>query len=92
VSNALFKKVWMKMLKAAATEAVAESRSVRLAAPVKADAVKVFIDDSEKARAKEENVAAGARLVTREDKDNVMFEARDERSKAVVHKSYVRKP
>jgi hypothetical protein len=92
VSNALFKKVWMKMLKAAATEAVAESRSVRLAAPVKADAVKVFIDDSEKARAQEENVAAGARLVTREDKDNVMFEARDERSKAVVHKSYVRKP
>jgi len=92
VSNALFKKVWMKMLKAAATEAVAESRSVRLAAPVKADAVKVFIDDSEKARAKEENVGAGARLVTREDKDNVMFEARDERSKAVVHKSYVRKP
>jgi len=92
VSNALFKKVWMKMLKAAATEAVAESRSVRLAAPVKADAVKGFIDDSEKARAKQETLASGARLVTREDKDNVMFEARDERSKAVVHKSYVKKP
>jgi len=92
VSNALFKKVWMKMLKAAATEAVAESRGVRLAAPVKADAVKGFIDDSEKARAKQETVTSGARLVTREDKDNVMFEARDERSKAVVHKSYVKKP
>src|SRR3954468_17235957 len=35
VSNALFKKVWLKMLKAAATEAVADSRGVRLAEPVK---------------------------------------------------------
>lgn len=92
VSNVLFRKVWMKMLKAAATEAVAESRSVRLAAPVKADEVKGFIDDSEKARAKQDDVVSGTRLVTREDKDNVMFEARDERSKAVVHKSYVKKP
>jgi len=91
VSNALFKKVWMKMLKAAATEAVAESRGVRLAEPVKAAAVEEFIGDSEKARAKEQSVGAGARLVTREDKDNVMFETRDEKSKAVVHKSYVKK-
>jgi len=91
VSNALFKKVWMKMLKAAATEAVAESRGVRLAEPVKAAAVEEFIGDSERAKAKEQSVGAGARLVTREDRDNVMFETRDEKSKAVVHKSYVKK-
>lgn len=92
VSNALFRKVWMKMLKAAATEAVAESRNVRLAEPVTASAVRDFIDDAEKAESKEQALGAGARLVTREDKDNVMFEARDEKSKTVVHKSYVRKP
>lgn len=91
VSNALFKKVWMKMLKAAATEAVAESRGVRLADPVKAEAVSGFIDDAEKASAREQSVGAGAKLVTREDKDNVMFEARDSKSKAVIHKSYVKK-
>ncbi|MEP6787617.1 MAG: DUF6569 family protein [Acidobacteriota bacterium] len=92
VSNALFKKVWSKMLKAAATEAVSESRSVRLAAPVKADAVRDMIDDAEKARPREQSLGAGAtRLVTREDKDNVMVESRDEKSKVVVHKSYVRK-
>jgi len=91
VSSSLFKKVWPKMLKAAATEAVAESRGVRLAAPVKAGDIEGFIGDSEKARAKEQSVGAGARLVTREDKDNVMFETRDEKSKAVVHKSYVKK-
>jgi len=36
-------------------------------------------------------VGAGASLRTREDKENVMFEARDEKSKAVVHRSYVKK-
>lgn len=92
VSNALFKKLWGKMLKAAATEAVSRANGVRLADPVKAEAVKGFIDDSEKARAKEQSVGSGASLVTREDKDNVMFEARDEKSKAIVHKSYVKKP
>jgi len=91
VSNALFKKLWPKMLKASATEAVAASRGVRLAEPAKAEAVRGFIDDADKARAKEQTLSAGARLVTREDKDNVLFEARDEKSKVVVHKSYVKK-
>ena len=91
VSNALFKKVWTKNLKATAIEAVAESRGVRLAAPVKAEAVKGFMDDSDRARAKEKTVSSGARLITREDKDNVMVEARDERTNTVVHKTYVRK-
>ncbi|MFN0278609.1 MAG: ARPP-1 family domain-containing protein [Pyrinomonadaceae bacterium] len=91
VSNALFKKVWMKMLKASATEAVSESRSVRLADPVKAEAVKGFLDDSERGSARDQKVSAGASLRTREDKDNVMVEARDEKSKIVVHKTYVRK-
>jgi hypothetical protein len=92
-SNALFKKLWLKMLKASATEAVAESRGVRLAEPVKAESVKGFLDEAEKARPKATAATstAGARLVTREDKDNVMVEARDGKSDAIIHKSYVRK-
>ncbi len=91
VSNTLFKKLWPKMLKATATEAVAEARGVRLAEPAKPDAVRSFINESDRAKAKEQSLRAGAKLVTREDKDNVMYEARDERSKVVVHKSYIRK-
>jgi hypothetical protein len=91
VSNALFKKVWMKMLKASATEAVSESRSVRLAEPVKAEAIKGFLDDSEKGASRDQKMSSGANLRTREDKDNVMVEARDEKSKVVVHKTYVKK-
>ena len=81
----------MKMLKASATEAVSESKGVRLADPVKADAVRSMIDAAERAKSKEQSVGAGARLVTREDKDNVMFESRDEKSNVIVHKSYVKK-
>jgi hypothetical protein len=91
VSNALFKKLWSKMLKAAATEAVAQANGVRLADPVKAGDVKGFLDDADKARAKEQSVGSGASLITREDNDNVVYEARDEKTKAVVHKSYVKK-
>ena len=91
VSNALFKKLWMKMLKASATEAVSEANGVRLADPVKTADVKGFMDDADKAKSKEQSVGSGTRLVTREDKDNVMFEARDEKTKTVVHRSYVKK-
>lgn len=91
VSNSLFKKLWVKNLKATATEAVAASRGVRLAEPVKADKVKDFITDSEKAKSSERSASAGARLIKREDKDNVMIEAVDDRTKLVVHKTYVRK-
>lgn len=92
VSNALFKKLWLKMLKASATEAVAESKGVRLADPVKADAVRDLIGDAEKAKSRSQSLGSGGtRLVTREDKDNLMTEAVDEKSKVTVHKSYVRK-
>lgn len=91
VSNALFKKLWLKNLKATATEAIAHSRGVRLAEPVKADAVKGFMAESEKARPKAAPSASGAKITTREDKENVMFESRDAKSNAVVHRSYVKK-
>jgi hypothetical protein len=91
VSNALFKKVWAKNLKATATEAVSEARGVRLADPVKADAVKGFMDDSERARPKERAAGSSNRIVTREDKENFLVDAVDEKSKAIVHRNYVKK-
>jgi hypothetical protein len=91
VSNALFKKLWPKMLKASATEAVAAQRGVRLAEPVKADAIKSFLIDAEKPKAADTAASAGATIRKREDKDNVMIEAVDEKSKLVVHRTYVKK-
>lgn len=91
VSNALFKKVWAKNLKATATEAVSEARGVRLADPVRADEVKGFMDDSERARPSDRAVGPSGRIVTREDKENVLVDAVDEKSKAIVHRTYVKK-
>jgi len=91
VSNALFKKLWPRMLKAAAVEAVANSRGVRLAEPVKSDEVKGFIADADKGRANERSVSGSASVVTREQKDNIVFEARDDKSNVVVHRNYVKK-
>lgn len=91
VSNALFKKLWPRMLKAAAVEAVAHSRSVRLAEPVKAEAVSGFLADADEGAVRARAASGNASVVTREQKDNVVFEARDDKSKVVVHKSYVKK-
>ncbi len=91
VSNDLFKKLWPRMIKAAAVEAVAESRAVRLADPVKSDAVKSFLADADNGKPKERAIAGKASVVTREQDDNTVFEARDERSKTIVHRNYVKK-
>lgn len=91
VSNALFRKVWLKNLKATATEAVSESKAVRLAAPVKAEAVKDFMEEADRAKADTRRVAGSNRVTKREDKDNVLVEAYDDKSKAVVHRTYLRK-
>ena len=92
VSNALFKKLWPRMLKAAAVEAVAEknARSVS-AAPARTAAVQEFLADADSARGEERAVSGSARIVTRDQKDKAVYEARDEKSKTVVHRAYVKK-
>ncbi len=91
VSNALFKKLWLKMLKATATEAVAEANGNTRATPVKADSVGAFLKEAEKAKAEERAVGSGVRVVSREDRENAVFETRDEKQKLIIHKSYVKK-
>lgn len=90
-SNALFKKLWVKNLKATATEAVASSKEARLAAPVKADSIKTFLDDSEKARSTERSTSSKATSIKREDKENVLVDAVDQRTNIIVHRTYVKK-
>jgi hypothetical protein len=91
VSNQLFRKLWPKMIKATATEAVSEADGRATGVAVQADGVKAFMSDADKATPKAEKAAAGSRVTTREDSGQVMFEARDEKSKVVVHRSYVKK-
>ncbi len=92
VSNALFKKLWPRMLKAAAVEAVAEQNGRKSAAPAKPDAVKAFMLDADTGRVEERAVSGSATIMIRDKKDSAVYEARDEKSKTVVHRAYVRKP
>ena len=90
-SNYLFKKLWPKLLKASAIEAVSELNGARGVKLVKISDIKAFLDGADQGKSDERVVNARIKLVTRESKDDIVFEARDEKSKAAIHRSYVKK-
>lgn len=90
-SNTLFKKLWPKLLKANAVEAIAELQQHKFESASK-DAVKTFLREAEQARGSEKDVTKRVKLVTREDGKNILFETRDEAEKgAWVHRNYIKK-
>jgi len=91
-SSALFKKLWPKLLKASAIEAVAElHRGEKFDAPKPTD-VKGFLDDSSKGTEKQKDVSGRVQMVTRETEENVFFETRDRaKSDTWVHRNYIKK-
>jgi ARG and Rhodanese-Phosphatase-superfamily-associated Protein domain len=90
-SSALFKKLWPKLLKASAIEAVAEYRSgEKFDAPKPAE-VQGLLDDS-KADEKQKDVSSRVQVITRDGASNVSFETRDRaKPEAWVHKNYIKK-
>ena len=91
-SHALFTKLWPKLLKASATEALAELDQKPAAEPVASENIHAFLADSEQPKAKSKEVTQRVRVVTREDDQNIFFETQDRREKdAWVHRNYIRK-
>jgi hypothetical protein len=89
-SSALFKKLWPKLLKANAVEAIAGLQKEEFK-PASPEAVSAFLVDAEKGRASEKDVTPRVKLVTREDDKNVFFETVDSSEGAWVHRNYIRK-
>ena len=90
-SNVLFKKLWPKLLKANAIEAIAELQKAAFK-PATADHVKTFLTESEKAKASEKEVSSRVDLVTVEGAEQIFFETRDRAQKgAWVHRNYIKK-
>jgi ARG/rhodanese/phosphatase superfamily protein len=90
-SSALFRKLWPKLLKASAIEAVAELRRDRKFAPPSTEEVRGLLDDS-KGEEKQKDVTPRTQMISRESAGNVSFETRDRgRGDAVVHKNYIKK-
>jgi hypothetical protein len=91
-SSVLFRKLWPKLLRASAVEAVAELQKGTKFEPATAQKVGAFFDDAEKGVASENEVSGRIQMVTRESDKNILFETRDQKqNKAVLHRSYVRK-
>ena len=91
VSNSLFKKLWLKMLKAAAIEAVANLNEKVRFNSVKPGEIQAFLLGADRGKMSTQNVSKRSKVVTREEKESVLFEAVDARRKIVVHKNYVSK-
>jgi hypothetical protein len=90
-SNVLFKKLWPKLLKANAIEAIAELQNDKFK-PASADTVKGFLSEAEKAKGSNKDVNARVNLLTREDNENILFETRDRAQEgAWIHRNYIKK-
>ena len=91
-SRALFVKLWPKLLKASAVEAVAELNKDVEATPVVAEVVQTFLSESEKPAAAAKDVTRRVKVVTREDDKNIFFETQDgAQNGGWVHRNYIKK-
>jgi flagellar basal body-associated protein FliL len=91
-SSGLFKKLWPKLVKANAIEAIAELQKDKRFEPTTADHVKTFLAEVPTSSAAEKEVTARIKLFTTEDERNIFFETRDRAQKgAWIHRNYIRK-
>lgn len=89
-SSALFKKLWPKLLKASAIEAVAELRRDQKFEAPKPEEVHSLLDDS--GEEKQKDVSSRVQVITRDSAGKVSFETRDRAKGDVwVHRNYIKK-
>ena len=91
-SRALFIKLWPKLLKASAVEAIAELNKDVEVKPIVSETVEAFLAESEKPSASAKEVTRRVKMVTREDDNNIFFETQDRSQKdGWVHRNYIKK-
>jgi hypothetical protein len=93
-SSALFRKLWPKLLRSAATEAAAELAPADAKRPlpaVSAGHVHDVLRDAETGKRTQKDVAGKVVVTTAETEGNVMFESRAKDSDAYLHRGYVTK-
>lgn len=91
-SPELFVKLWPKLLKAAAIEAVARSYHSKDFDSVEVGDVRDFMAEGESSRLKEERSITGRiRMVTRESKNVILIESLDSESDGWLHRNYLKR-
>lgn len=85
-------KLWPKLIKSSAVEAVADLQKDKPAAEAKAADVYQCMSDAAKGKESEKTITPRVRMVTRETKQNVVFQTLDGAATTQpVHENYVNK-
>ncbi len=91
-SNALFLKLWPKLLNGSATEALSEKQKDKKFDVPTADAVKTFLAEAVKGKRTEKDISKRIKQICQEDDKNLYLEARDRANPAaVIHRGYLKK-
>jgi hypothetical protein len=89
-ANGLFRKLWRPLLSASITEALSKNGGEN-PAPPPLDAVRALLQPAEATPATVTEIGAGAKLLTRDEKDGVSFETRRSEKGDWVQRSYLAK-
>jgi hypothetical protein len=91
-SNDLFRKLWPKLLKANAIEAIAELKQDQKFEEATAENVDSFLAGADDGSLTEKDLTARVQLVSREDEKNAFYETRDRANKGTwIHRNYIKK-
>jgi hypothetical protein len=91
-SSALFRKLWPKLLKASATEALVELQKGKSFPRVSAEDVKACMLDAEKGKKVEKDVTRRIQARMQETDRNILLETRDREQNGVwIHRTYLTK-
>jgi hypothetical protein len=91
-SPALFRKLWPRLLRASAVEALAEAGPGVAAAPVTTEAVRGFVNGAERGQSSRRRLSPRTSVERKETPEAVMFDTSDAGNGDLpIHKSYLRK-
>ena len=90
-SNDLFRRMWPKLLRASAAEALTERNSASAQAPVDPARVRDFLRQAGVGHESARGVAERARVLRTDSDKAVLFETQDNKQPGWVHRSYVAK-
>lgn len=90
-SGALFRKLWPKLLRASAIEAVADLPAYeKSSAAASAESIREFIEDAERGRESEREINKRTKMIKREGEKGIFFETLDMSQEGIwIHRNYI---
>jgi hypothetical protein len=89
-SPELFRKLWVKLLRACAVEAIAEFQETNEFAHPTVQSAAAFLQNDAEAKINKKQVNEQLNIVTRQSKNKIVFETHRTGEKEALHKSYIR--